>query len=115
MTEERRQAPRIRAYRPVRLHSSGIAQPIETLTKDISQGGARFLSVLLIPVGTELQLELALVNGQEPITGRGRATWFRALPDSEQFEVGLSFSNFPDHEQRRLSACLSRLTPFLPA
>lgn len=114
MIQERRQSPRIRAYRPVRVRSSGISQPIESLTKDFSQGGAKILSAILIPVGTELQIELVLVSGQEPIAARGRATWFRTLPDSEQFEIGVSFAELPEHEQRRLSACLMRLSPVVP-
>ena len=110
MGEERRSAPRIRAYRPVRLQRPNAPQVIETLTKDLSIGGLRCVSPTLLPVSTELNLELVLSTGDEPLTVRGRTVWFQILPQSEQFDLGISFLDLPPRTERRLSAYLNRLS-----
>ena len=110
MGEERRSAPRIRAYRPVRLHNPSTPQVIETLTKDLSIGGLRCVSPTLLPVSTELNLELVLSTGDEPLTMRGRMAWFQVLPQSEQFDLGISFLDLAPRTKRRLSAYLERLS-----
>ncbi len=116
MGEERRQAPRFQQYSPVRLHRAGTPQIIETLTKDLGVGGVRCLSPTVVPVSTELTLELMLSSGEGPLSVRGRAVWFRTIPDSEQFDIGISFIELSQQNQRRLSGYLSRLSrQFVPA
>ncbi len=110
MAEERRSTPRFRAYRPVRLHGSSSPQVVETLTKDLAIGGLRFLSPTLFPVSTELSLELVLSTGDEPLTTRGRTLWFHTIPQSEQFDIGISFLDMTPQSKRRLSAYLDRLS-----
>lgn len=109
MGEERRTTPRLRAYRPVRLHHAGGPRLVETLTKDLAVGGLRCLSPVLFPVSTEVSIELILSTGAEPLTMRGRTIWFRTIPHSEQFDLGLSFIDLPAADKRRLSAYLDRL------
>ena len=110
MTPERRAATRIRAYRPVRLQQSGNSRIIETLTKDLSEGGVCCLSPISFPVSSELNLELMLSTGQAPLAVRGRAAWFRTIPHSEQFDIGIVFTSVPSEDKRRLSAYLSNLS-----
>ena len=110
MGEERRGTPRFRAYRPVRLHRPSAPQLVETLTKDLSAGGVRCLSPTLFPVSTELNLELVLSTGDEPLTVRGRTVWFQILPQSEQFDIGIAFFDLPPQNKRRLSVYLDRLS-----
>lgn len=100
---------RVRAYRPVRLHQSNAPQIVETLTKDLTAEGLRCLSPILIPVGSEISIELVLSTGNEPVTCRGRAVWFRTIPASEQFEIGVEFSEESEAIKRRLSGYLDRL------
>ena len=110
MTEERRSAPRFRAYRPVRLHGSSNPQVVETLTKELALGGVRCLSPTLFPVSTEVSLELVLSTGDEPLTVRGRTVWFQTIAQSEQFDLGISFLDLSPQNKRRLSAYLDRLS-----
>ena len=110
MGDERRAAQRIRAYRPVQLRKTGTGPLIETLTKDLSIDGLRCISSLLFPVETELTVQLLLSTGEEPVTARGRTVWFRTLPQSEQVELGICFTEIPQPHQRRLSAYLERLS-----
>lgn len=110
MLEERRRSPRHRAYLPVRVRQQGGPQVIETLTRDLSEGGLRCLSQLITPVGSELSLELMLSTGSEPLTLHGRSAWFRTLPDSEQFDLGIAFIDLSPQDQRRLATYLHLLS-----
>ena len=99
---ERRAVPRVRSYLPVRLYQLG--KPVlETLSKDIGGGGIRCVSSTLIPVGSEIRLEVPLPNGEPILNLRGKAAWFRILPESDQFEVGISFLDVTDRTKRLLS------------
>ena len=109
MFQERRSATRIRAYRPVRLHQPNTPQVVETLTKDLTASGLRCLSPVLIPVGSDIGVELVLSAGNEPVICRGRSVWFRTIPASEQFEIGIAFSEESETIKRRLSSYLDRL------
>ncbi|MBI4343792.1 MAG: PilZ domain-containing protein [Candidatus Omnitrophica bacterium] len=103
MTPERRLHPRARAYRPVRLHPRGSPAVIETLTKDLSVCGLRCLCPKPVPVGLPVNVELVLGQGQEPLFLEGKAVWFRTLPDSEQYDLGVSFLDLSEQKRRRLS------------
>ena len=109
MMDERRSVSRIRADRPVRLYHLGTNQVVETLTKDLAPGGMRCLSSTLFPVSTELNLELVFSDGEEPFMVRGRTVWFRTIPQSEQFDLGIAFLDIPPANKRRLSVYLDRL------
>ncbi len=113
--DERRQHQRIRAYRPVRLYKPASAQVVETLTKDLSVEGLRCLSATVVPVSTEFTVEVVCEPGEEPITARGRAVWFRNIPDSEQFDIGVTFLDLTPQTKRRLSVYLDRLSHHLSA
>ena len=113
MNPERRSAPRLRSYLPVRLRPSG-GQLIETLTKDLSLGGFRCVVPSPLPVGSQVALELALPRGRDVLEMRGRTAWFRLLQDGEQFDLGVSFAEIPDETKRRLSSYIEQLaTPSL--
>ena len=79
---------------------------VETLTKDLAVGGCRSLSAIVFPVASELRVEVVLPQGRAPITAKGQAVWFRSIPESEQFDVGIIFSDISEEDKRRLSACL---------
>lgn len=106
---ERRANPRIRIYHPVRLHRPGVPQTVETLTKDLSVGGLRCISATLFPVSTDIQVELVLMNGEEPLTARGQTRWFRMIANSDQFDIGISLLDLSPQNKRRLSAYLDNL------
>ena len=118
MVEDRRSSTRVRAYRPVRLHLPQSPRVVETLTKDISMGGMCCLSSSTYPVSSQMNVELILATGEGPIVALGRTAWFRSIPYSEQFDVGISFTDMAEQDKRRLSACLGRLSqkfPLIPA
>ncbi len=110
MSDERRRALRLKAYRPIRLQPASTPHVVETLTKDLAAGGVRCVSPTVFPVSTELSVELHVANGQEPFTLRREAVWFQSIPGSEQFEVGIAFKDIPPRTLRRLSVCLEDLS-----
>ncbi len=117
MHPERREHQRIRAYLPVRLHTPLSQRTIETLTKDLGVGGVRFVSPELCPVSTEVTVEL-LLSSHGQLTARGKLAWFQTIPESEQFECGVIFTDLSEENKRRLSAFsdqLSQKSSFHPA
>lgn len=114
MLNERRTSARVRVYGPVRLHLPRSPRLLETLTKDLSIGGLCCISSTAFPVSTPLNLELMLSDREGPITTRGRAAWFRSIPYSEQFDLGIEFFEIPVIDKRRLSVYLGRLAEKFP-
>ena len=110
MTSERRANPRLRVYDPIRIYASGSPRPVETLTKDLAVGGLRSVSTKPFSVSTKLHIELMLPQGQGLLSLHGRTAWFRTIPDSDQFELGVAFTEMSDLDKRRLSAYLLRLS-----
>ena len=108
MSEERRRISRFRVYHPVRFSLSHSQRVVETLTKDLSTRGLCCLSPTLFPPSTELRLELLLPENQWPIHAHGRVVWFRTIPHSEQFDLGIEFTTLQDQDKIRLSAYLKK-------
>jgi c-di-GMP-binding flagellar brake protein YcgR len=118
MGDERRRSPRYRAYLPVRIRPQGSARVTETLTRDLSEGGLRCLSPIVSPVASDVEVELTLGTGAEAVSLKGRTTWFQAISDSDQFDLGIAFADVAPPDQRRLSTYLERLAsrpPSVPA
>ncbi len=109
MTEERRACPRIPTYHPISFQTSGTWQRVETLLKDLAVNGLRCVSPSAIPVWTEVEIELRLAAGHPPVRVRGQTVWVRAIPHSDQFDLGIEFLNPPDQDRQRLSAYLCTL------
>ena len=109
MVSERRVNPRLRAYLPIRLHKANPPQVIETLNKDLSLGGVRCVSSTLCPVLTDMGVELILPHGEEQLSMRGKTAWFLTIPDSDQFDLGIIFTELSPQDKRRLSVYLERI------
>ncbi len=110
MQQERRQAKRVRVYLPMQIHAPGAGHPVETLTKDISGAGLRCVSPSVTPVSTEVGLDVVFSSGAEQLSARGKTVWFRTIPDSEQFDLGIAFVGLSDHDRRRLSVYIDHLS-----
>ena len=109
MSLERRGSQRIPSYLPVRLFSPEGQSLIETLTKDLSIGGIRCLTQKN-PDNGSYEIELILAEGTEPIQAKGRIAWSRLIPQGEQFEVGITFTDISIACRERLQRYIQRLT-----
>ncbi|MBI4597973.1 MAG: PilZ domain-containing protein [Candidatus Omnitrophica bacterium] len=107
---ERRKTERVRTYHPVRIYKQREPKVVETLTKDVSAGGVRCVSPQLFPISSDLGVEMTLFKGEESLSVKGKAVWFRMLPHSDQFDLGISFLELSPQDKRRLSAYLGRFT-----
>ena len=67
----------------------------EYLTKDISQGGIRFLVHSFIPKDSNLRVRLTLHNADVAIEALVRLVWIKEVPHSERYEVGVRFIDIP--------------------
>lgn len=65
------------------------------LTKDISVGGIRLLTEKYLPVGTELRMELALLDSNKVINLIGKVIWINCLYENELYEMGIEFLETP--------------------
>ncbi len=68
------------------------------------------MSPVALPVSFAITLELILSSGQEPLTIQGKTAWFRTIEESEQFDLGISFVEVPQEQQRRLSTYLEHIS-----
>lgn len=68
------------------------------LTKDISQGGVRFLVHDFIPQGSCLKINLAL-EACLSCEALVKISWIREKPLSEEYEIGVEFVSMPDEDQ----------------
>lgn len=112
--EERRQHARVPVYLPIQFRRrSGELQLVETLIKDLSLGGLRCVSPVVLPPGTEVYVELPLEAGHEPVGADGRIVWIQPLPKSELYHLGIAFHPIQAQIERRLSTYLERCSRHL--
>ena len=107
--DDRRRAARLRTHQPVKLIKQPHPKVVETLTRDVSEGGVRCLTPQLFPVSSDLGVELVLFKGEEVFNVKGKAMWFRMIPHSDQFDLGISFLDLSPQDKVRLSAYVSKL------
>ncbi len=62
------------------------------LTKDISPGGVRLMTNILLPVGSLIKMELALSKRRKLIQATGKICWSRSIYSEELFEMGVEFT-----------------------
>ena len=64
----------------------------QTKTLDISRHGIGFLSAHPVGINQKIALEIVLKPNTEPVMVIGVVKWVRKLEDSDQYRVGLVFS-----------------------
>jgi c-di-GMP-binding flagellar brake protein YcgR len=75
---------------------------INALTKDISPGGVRIMSNLLLPAGTPLKMEIVLSQRRRRIHTMGVVRWARSVYEEELFEMGIEFSQISPEDKMLL-------------
>jgi len=108
MAEERRRCPRLRCHLPIRVYSEGKPRVIQTLTKDLSAEGAKIVTPTSVSdkvVTVEIDL-----GKHQAVRLHAKPVWSQAIPNSEQFYLGLSFQNIPDTIRQLLSRYLEDLS-----
>ena len=108
--KERRSSPRIKARLPVQFKD--IQRPIETysgsITKDVSEGGIRFISGDFLSIFTRLLLEVSVPSFTRPIKAISKVAWIQKIPRSNQYNVGLQFMDMTEEDKRHLTSFISK-------
>lgn len=108
--KERRQHTRINARVP--LQFKDIQRPIETysgtLTKDISEGGARFISSDFLSLFTRLLVEVSLPSFSRPVKAISKVAWIQKQPRGSQYNIGLQFLDMTEEDKKHLAAFISK-------
>lgn len=108
--KERRRSTRINARVP--LQFKDIQRPIETysgtLTKDISEGGARFTAGEFLSVFTRLLVEISMPSFSRPIKAISKVAWIQKQPRGTQYNVGLQFLDMTEEDKKHLASFIAK-------
>jgi Tfp pilus assembly protein PilZ len=107
-TKERRQTERVDSRCPLRYQFKGQPNFYETVTRDISEGGLRFITNQFIPAFAELFLEFSLRSSMEPVQAAAKVSWVQKVPHSDQYQVGAHFTELNQEYRKNISDCLSQ-------
>lgn len=72
------------------------------ITRDIGQGGLRFLVHQFVPKDSFLKIRLTLQNISFSFEALVKVVWIIEEPRSERFEVGVEFVNMPQDATKHL-------------
>ena len=96
-----------------RFDSETVEQFAERYASDVSRGGIFVHSRQPFPVGTQLRLDLQLLNGSPLIVGEGTVHWTREPDPNKPATVpgmGIRFSKLSGRSQQIIEAVLSQRT-----
>lgn len=103
VADDRRRFPRLDVpvfYRAARLFGPRRA------ARDVSRGGIRVFTDDNLAIGTRLEIELFLPDG-DSLTIDVRVAWIRELANEEtRYEAGLEFLQMDEQRVARLEQCL---------
>jgi len=121
--EERRRADRLREDNEITITivSGGENTPQEEVlynfTKDISVGGARIQTNILLPINALLKINLALKSLRRNIIAFGIVKWNKIVIDNESYEIGVEFVDTPGESIKILEdyiSCKQKYTQLNP-
>jgi Tfp pilus assembly protein PilZ len=107
--EEHRHAPRITQAFMVRYRAPTGSRPswLVAPLRDLSSGGARFLSEGAFDVGDELEIQLLLPLSREPVSLPARVAWVKSAPLG-MVELGVTFNPGDVRVQQTIDAAVLR-------
>ena len=76
----------------------------QIVSKDISEGGARFIVYERLMKGTKLNVQLEVPFDSMPLFATGEVAWIKKIGEenSKTFEVGVIFKGISQIDQKRL-------------
>lgn len=83
--------------------------PIQTLTKNISEGGVSFKSSEFISLACRLVVEISLPILPKPIKAISKIAWIRKIPSSDQYELGNQFLEITKEDKAHLINFVNKL------
>lgn len=111
--DERRKYPRVYASLPMQFREIGEFDklPRDTITKDLSEGGIRFTSSKLVPVGNRLVVNVGLEPQIEGLRSVVKIVWARKQHYSDNYELGCQFVNMEEESKSRIARFIAHQPP----
>lgn len=108
--KERRRYPRYSLGLPVQYKNiKALSSPFAgALTKDIGEGGIRFIGNEFLSLANRLVLTLLLPAPAHSIKIISKVAWIRKMPMGDQYEIGNQFLTMSDEDKKELKDYLER-------
>lgn len=108
---ERRRRRRVNSivplqYKKLRQLSEGA---IGAITKDVGEGGVRFVANEFLPLASRLVVEVFLPANPRPVKAISKVAWIRKVPSGDQYEVGNQFLEVAKEDKNNLSEYITKL------
>ena len=84
--------------------------PMESITKDIGEGGIRFKTSEFISLACRLVVEITLPMVPKPIKAISKVAWIRKLSSGEQYELGNQFLDISKEDKALIVDYMGRLS-----
>lgn len=104
-SREKRRYTRLAFCIPVRYRkiTPDIQESKGSLTKDISERGAKMITYEFLPPNLTLIMEMPLISEMKPVKGICRVAWVAKTGFSERYDVGIEFVNLDQGDQARIA------------
>ena len=109
--EERRRYKRIDSALSVRFRNlRNNENPIlESLSKNVSEGGVCFNSNQFISLACRMILEITLPTNPKPIRAISKVAWIRKLPAGDNYQVGNQFLEITKEDKQHISQFINQV------
>jgi c-di-GMP-binding flagellar brake protein YcgR len=103
--EERRRFKRVEEHIPVHFRDMrvGVKMTDNSLTKNLSEGGAKFHSYNFLPLSSLLMVEVTLPSTPKPVKAISSVAWIRKLPSVDEYELGVHFIHMTREDKATVS------------
>ncbi|MDB4349579.1 PilZ domain-containing protein [Omnitrophica bacterium] len=107
---ERRRFPRYSVNVPVQYKNiKTLSDPyVGALTKDMGEGGIRFVGTEFLSLANRLVLTISLPAPARTIKIITKIAWIRKVPMGDQYEIGSQFLSMSDDDKKELTEFLEK-------
>lgn len=81
---------------------------IGAITRDVSEGGTRFIANEFLPLATRLVVELFLPAQPRPVKAISKVAWIRKVSSGDQYEIGNQFLDVGRDDKDQLAEYVKR-------
>jgi len=108
--KEKRKHARLELHVPLSYRTLGAkgVRASKVLTKDISEGGVRFLTDRFVSLASRLVVEIILPASNFPVKSIIKVSWIKKVLESENFEIGAQFLDMSKEDHEAMCVCTSK-------
>jgi len=112
ISEDKRKHPRVTTHIPLKYRKLGTSESESrngTISRNLSEGGVRFVSPDFIPRACRLILELDMPMFTKPIKAISKIAWIRKTSSGNDYEMGNQFLEISKKDKELVSQYVSSL------